>query len=138
MVIRNRYQAHFKYPKANQFEMTFLVSGITYTDKGIPGCSGHKNTCFWHGSRRKFQVFHCTCSKVIDEKYRQFGCLLFRCQHSVIYPQFYPISEPEPALTEPAFTAPAPSKLFRRLRLRLRPKCVGSGGSGSGSLPLSY
>ena len=28
MVICNRYPAHFKYPKANQPEMTFLVSGI--------------------------------------------------------------------------------------------------------------
>ena len=28
MVIRNRCPAHFKYPKANQPEMTFLVSGM--------------------------------------------------------------------------------------------------------------
>ena len=28
MVIRNRCPAHFKYPKANQHEMTFLVSDI--------------------------------------------------------------------------------------------------------------
>ena len=39
----------------------------------------------------------------------------------------------------PFFTAPAPSKPFRRLRLRLwlRPKCVGSGGSGSASLAVT-
>ena len=34
MVICNRYPAHFKYPKANQPEMTFLVSGMTKV--GIP------------------------------------------------------------------------------------------------------
>ena len=28
MVIRNRCPAYFKYPKANQHEMTFLVSGM--------------------------------------------------------------------------------------------------------------
>ena len=28
MVICNRCPAHFKYPKANQHEMTFLVSGM--------------------------------------------------------------------------------------------------------------
>ena len=28
MVIHNQYPAHFKYPKANQPEMTFLVSGM--------------------------------------------------------------------------------------------------------------
>ena len=28
MVIRNRCPAHFKYLKANQHEMTFLVSGM--------------------------------------------------------------------------------------------------------------
>ena len=31
MVICNRYPAHFKYPKANQPEMTFLVSGMDLT-----------------------------------------------------------------------------------------------------------
>ena len=65
MIIRNRYPAHFKYPKANQPKMTFLVSG--FIDVQIT-----KNACFWQ--RRKFQVIHCTCSKVIDEKYRQSVC----------------------------------------------------------------
>ena len=32
MLIRNRYPALFKYPKANQPEMTFLVSGMIKPD----------------------------------------------------------------------------------------------------------
>ena len=46
-------------------------------DTGLPWCSDNKNACFWQW--RKFQVINCTCSEVIDEKYRQFvfRCLLF-------------------------------------------------------------
>ena len=67
MVIRNRYPAHFKYPKANQPEMTFLVSGMTkdFLDVQIikmhvSGSEENVNNCTC--------VIHCTCSKVIDEK----------------------------------------------------------------------
>ena len=44
MLIRNRYPAHFKYLKANQPEMMFLVSGMTKpdTDLILPGCSDNK------------------------------------------------------------------------------------------------
>ena len=93
-----------------------------------------RNACSWQW--RKFQVIHCTCSKVIDEKYRQSVCSAVCCfavpLHSVAFHNCVPFrSRSRPVF----FTAPAPAprKPFRRLRLRLRPKCVGSGGSGSGS-----
>ena len=42
------------------------------------------------------------------------------------------------ASAAPFFTAPAPNKIFQRLRLRLREKCVDSRSSGSGSTSLIY
>ena len=122
MVIRNRYPAHFKYPKANQPEMTFLVSGMTLPDKGLPWCSDYKNACFWQW--RKFQAIHCTCSKGIDEKkYRQSAVRLFIVS-LLTFRYFSTIVSIFGAGAAPFFTAPAPapapSKPFRRLRLRLR------------------
>ena len=76
MVIRKRCPAHFKYPKANQHEMTFLVSGMAnlmqdFIDVQIIKCM--------FLAVKEFQVINCTCSEVIDETYRQFvfRCLLF-------------------------------------------------------------
>ena len=79
-----------------------------------------RNACFWQW--RKFQVIHCTCSKVIDERYRQsvrlFVVSLFR--YIPLLSTIVSLSEPEPDI----FTAPAPAsaprKPVRRLRLRLR------------------
>ena len=96
-----------------------------------------KNACFLQW--RKFQVIHCTCCKVIGEKYRQSVCSSV-CYFTVNIPLFFHNCIVFGAGAAPVFTAPAPapSKPFRwlRLRLRLRPKCVGSGGSGSGSASL--
>ena len=76
---------------------------------------------------------HCTCSKVIDEKYRQSvysDVCYFAVNIPLVFHNCIHFRSAAPAPT------PAPSKPFRRLRLRLRPKCVGSGGSGSGSASL--
>ena len=93
-----------------------------------------KNAWFWQW--RKFQIIYCTCSKVIDEKYRQSVCSVV-CYFALTFRYFSTIVSLFGAGAASFVTAPAlaPSKPFRRLRLRLRlrPKCVGSGGSGSGS-----
>ena len=92
-----------------------------------------KNACFWQ--RRKFQTIHCTCSKVVDEKIVNLVVRLFAIS-LLAFRYFSTIFSLFGAGAAPFFTAPAPSKPFRRLPLRLplRPKCVGSGGSGSASL----
>ena len=46
MVIRNRYPAHFKDPKANQPEMMFQVSGMTKPDEGLAWFSDNVKCMF--------------------------------------------------------------------------------------------
>ena len=77
MVIHNRHPAHLKYPKANQ--RPSLIKN--FLDVQII-----KNACFWQC--RKFQIFLCTCSKVIDEKYKQSVCSSV-CYFAVNNPLFF-------------------------------------------------
>ena len=88
-------------------------------------------------SSEKFQVVHCTCSKNIDEKYRQSVCSAV-CYFAVNIPLFFHNCIPFRSRSRPVFSgsgsssgseqtvstapAPAPTKMcrLRRLRLRLR------------------
>ena len=142
MVIRNRYPAHFKHPKANQPEMTFLASAWPNLIKDFLDVQIIQNACFWQW--RKFQVTHSTCSKVIGEKYRQSVCsavcyfavnipLVFHnCIHflSRSRPVFYGSgsdSGSEQTVSAAPAPAPTPTKMcrLRRLRLRLRLRIPG-------------
>ena len=112
--------------------MTFLVSGMTWPDKGLPW--DHENACFWQW--RKFQAIHCTCSKGIDEKnmdnlfVRLFvvSLLTFRYFSTIVsifgagVATFFYGSGSGSEQTVSAAPAPAPTKMcrLRRLRLRLR------------------
>ena len=69
----------------------------------------------------KIQVIHCTCSKNIDEKYRQSVCSAV-CYFAVNIPSFF--HNCIPFRSRP---------VFFRLRLRLRANRFGGSGSGSGS-----
>ena len=96
-----------------------------------------QNACFWQW--RKFQVTHSTCSKVIDEKYRQsvcsavcyfavniplvfHNCIHFRSRSRPIFYGSGSDSGSEQTVSVAPAPAPTPTKMcrLRRLRLRLR------------------
>ena len=135
MVFRNRRPAHFKYPKANQPEMTFLVSGMANLIQDFIDVLIIKMHVF--GSEENFKQFIALILKLLM---KNIGNLFFGvCHFALNIPLFFHNFIPFRSRSRRFFTAPAPaptpSKPFwrLRLRLRLRPKCVGSGGSGSGS-----
>ena len=78
MVIRNRCPAHFKHPKANQPEMTFLVSGMANLIQDFIDVLIIKMHVF--GSEENFKQFIALILKLLMKKYRQFvfRCLSFR------------------------------------------------------------
>ena len=123
MIIHNRHPAHLKYRKANQ------RSSLIKNFLDVQIIKMHVS-----GSAENFKYFFALVLKLLMKNIsnllvRLFVISLLKLRYfSVIVSLFG-------AGAATIFTAPAPSKPFRRLRLRLRlrPKCVGSGGSGSGS-----
>ena len=123
MVIHNRHPAHLKYPKANQ--RPNLIKN--FLDVQI----------IKMGSAENFKYFYALVLKLLMKNISNLFVRLFVIS-LLTFRYFSVIVSLFGAGAATFFTAPAPSKPFRRLRLRLRlrPKCVGSGGSGSGSASL--
>ena len=121
MVIHNRHPAHLKYPKANQ--RPNLIQN--FLDVQI--IKMHVS-----GSVENFKYFFALVLKLLMKNINNLFVRLFVIS-LLTFRYFSVIVSLFGAGAATIFTAPAPSKPFRRLRLRLRPKCVGSGGSGSGS-----
>ena len=136
MLIRNRYPAHFtrKYLKANQPEMTFLVSGMTKpdTDKGLPRCSDNKKCMFL--AVKKIKVIHKVIHKVIKVIQKQFITLVLKLLMkntgnlfvrlfviSLLTFRYFPTIVP--------FFGAGPLRFFLRLRLRLQANRFGGSGS---------